>query len=210
METQPERLMPPAALRHARGWFWRWLGRGYLSLAGWKVEGEFPPEPKFVIIVAPHTSNWDFLLGIAIVFALELRVSWLGKHTIFKAPFRKFLAWLGGIPVDRRSSNGVVGGCVKAINAAPAMAIALSPEGTRRSGGQWKTGFYLIATKAGIPVVPVSFDFREHRVRFQPAFHPTGSLEEDLPALRKCFEGVHGLRTWKERRHPQGEAAGAR
>jgi 1-acyl-sn-glycerol-3-phosphate acyltransferase len=165
-----------------------------LRLSGWRVDGAFPAVPKYVIIVAPHTSNWDFTLGVALVFAVELRVSWLGKQAIFKAPFKKFLRWLGGIPVDRTASHGVVGECVRAFESAPALMLALAPEGTRKGVSHWKTGFYLIAAKAGVPIMPVGFDYREHVIRLMPLFHPTGNLEQDLSHLQSLFSHVHGLR----------------
>lgn len=179
------------------------MGRAYLWVSGWRIEGTFPADPKYVVIVAPHTSNWDFMLGVAVVFALELRVSWLGKHALFKAPFKAFLRWLGGIPVDRSASHGVVGECVKAFEAAPALMLALAPEGTRKGVSQWKTGFYLIAVKAGVPVMPVGFDYREHVVRLMPMFQPSGNLELDLPRIQALYHEVHGL---KER--PAEEAKG--
>lgn len=185
---------PHAALRHERGWALKALGRGYLNWAGWRIEGGFPEDLKAVIIVAPHTSNWDFILGLAVVFALELRSSWLGKHTIFMPPFRGLLQWLGGIPVDRRTSNGVVGTCVEAFDAVPARYLAIAPEGTRKGVSQWKTGFYLIAAGAGVPIIPVTFDYRLHEVRILPPFRPTGDLEQDLPVLRALFAGVTGLK----------------
>jgi 1-acyl-sn-glycerol-3-phosphate acyltransferase len=147
-----------------------------------------------VAIVAPHTSNWDFPLGVALMLATELRVSWLGKHTLFTGPFNRFLRHLGGIPVDRRSSNGVVGDCLRAFEAAPALLLALAPEGTRKGVSRWKSGFYQIASGAGVPILPVGFDFRDHVIRFMPLFQPSGSLERDLPAIQALFEQVHGLR----------------
>lgn len=173
---------------------WRALGQAYLRLAGWRIEGTFPTDPKYVVIVAPHTSNWDFMLGVAVVFALELRASWLGKHALFKAPFKGFLRWLGGIPVNRSASHGVVGECVRAFEATPALLLALAPEGTRKGVSQWKTGFYLIAVKAGVPIMPVGFDYREHVVRLMPLFKPSGNLEADLPLLQARFSDVHGHR----------------
>lgn len=156
------------------------------------MEGGLPDVPKCVLIVAPHTSNWDFTLGVAVVFALEMRASWLGKHTLFKAPFQGFLRWLGGIPVDRRASHGVVGDCVQALQDAPALLLALSPEGTRKGVSRWKTGFWHIASQAGVPIVPVSLDFREHVVRFMPPFRTSGDLEADLALLQGGFRGVVG------------------
>ena len=171
---------------------WRALGRAYLQLSGWRIEGTFPAEPKYVVIVAPHTSNWDFMLGVAVVFALELRASWLGKHALFKAPFKGFLRWLGGIPVNRSASHGVVGECVRAFDATPTLMLALAPEGTRKGVSQWKSGFYLIALKAGVPIMPVGFDYREHVVRLMPLFTPSGNLELDLPLIQAMFREVHG------------------
>jgi len=184
----------PAPYHQARGRFWRALGLAYLRLSGWRVEGAFPEDPKCVIIVAPHTSNWDFPLGLAVLFALELRASWLGKHTLFRAPFGPLLRRMGGIPVDRRASHGVVGECVRAFEAAPSLALALAPEGTRKGVSQWKTGFYQIAAQAGVPILPVGFDFRAHVVQLMPPFHPTGDLEADLPRIQALFREIHGLR----------------
>lgn len=187
-------LSPPPALRESRGWLWRAIGLAYLRLAGWRIEGAFPVEPGFVAIVAPHTSNWDFALGMAMVLGIELRVSWLGKHSIFKAPFRRLLQRMGGIPVDRRTSHGVVGACTEAFAVTPAMVLALAPEGTRKGASQWRSGFYQIATAAGVPILPVGFDYREHVIRLMPAFTPSGDLEQDLPRIRALFSQVHGLR----------------
>lgn len=184
----------PPAFRHARSWLGRAAGRAYLRLSGWRIEGTFPADPKYVVIVAPHTSNWDFMVGVAVVFALELRVSWLGKHALFKAPFKGFLRWMGGIPVNRSASHGVVGECVRAFEATPTLMLALAPEGTRKGVSQWKSGFYLIAVKAGVPIMPAGFDYREHVIRLMPLFMPSGSLEQDLPLIQALFSQVHGHR----------------
>lgn len=186
--------VPPACYRQGRGWGWRAAGRAYLRLSGWRIEGAFPEAPQCVAIVAPHTSNWDFLLGVAILFGLDLRISWLGKHALFRAPFRGLLRWMGGIPVDRRASHGVVGECVEAFQAVPALMLALSPEGTRKGASRWKTGFYQIAVQAGVPLFPVAFDFAAHVVRLMPVFHPSGDLEVDLPRIQALFQDVKGLR----------------
>ncbi len=189
-----EYQVAPAAFHQARGWLWRALGRAYLRLGGWRIEGVFPAEPKYVVIVAPHTSNWDFPLGLAVLFAHELRISWLAKHSMFLPPFRTLLRWLGGIPINRSASHGVVSECVRAFSTRPSLMLALAPEGTRRSGGRWKTGFYLIATKAGVPILPVGFDYGNRVVRLMPLFQPTGILENDLPLLQARFKDVQGRR----------------
>ncbi len=186
---------PPPALHQPRGWAWRAIGRIYLRAGGWRIEGTFPQASRFVTIVAPHTSNWDFPLGVAVVFATELRASWLGKHSLFETPLKGFFRWLGGIPVDRRASHGVVGDCVKAFEAAPALLLALAPEGTRKGVSQWKSGFYRIAVAASVPILPVAFDYRDHTIHLLPLFHPTGDLDEDLPAIQALFGSIQGLRT---------------
>lgn len=194
MPQPTEPPVVPAALHQSRGWLWRAIGRTYLRFSGWRIDGAFPTESKCVAIVAPHTSNWDFSLGVAVVFALELRVSWLGKHSLFKAPFKGFFQWLGGIPVDRSASHGVVGTCVKAFETTPALLLALSPEGTRKGVSRWKSGFYLIASGAGVPILPVAFDYRDHVIRLLPLFRPSGNLELDLPLIQAQFNHAHGLR----------------
>lgn len=193
--SQAKEYQPvPPAFHQPRGWAWRALGRRYLELAGWRIEGAFPADPKYVLIVAPHTSNWDFVVGVAVAFAVELRASWLGKHSLFRAPFGSFLRWLGGIPVDRSASHGVVGACVHAFESAPALMLALAPEGTRKGASQWKSGFYRIAVAARVPILPVGFDYREHVIRLMPLFHPSGDLDRDLPLIQALYEHVHGLR----------------
>ena len=172
----------------------RALGRSYLRLSGWRIEGAWPEVPKYVAVVAPHTSNWDFPLGLAVAFAVELRVSWLGKHTLFRPPFETCLKWLGGIPVNRGAAQGVVGDCVKAFEAAPALMLVVAPEGTRKGVSQWKSGFYRIAIQAGVPIMPIGFDYREHVVRLMPLFQPSGNLEQDLPLIQARFSQVHGRR----------------
>lgn len=194
MQQPTDYPVPPQALRQSRGWLWRAIGQAYLRLSGWRIEGTMPAESKFVAIVAPHTSNWDFSLGVAVLFTLELRVSWLGKHSLFKPPFQGFFRWLGGIPVDRRASHGVVGACVQAFEAAPALLLALSPEGTRKGVSRWKTGFYSIAAGARVPILPVAFDYRDHVVHLLPLFQPSGDLDRDLPLIQTQFSQAHGLR----------------
>ncbi|WP_243304874.1 1-acyl-sn-glycerol-3-phosphate acyltransferase [Geothrix oryzisoli] len=195
---------PPEALRQPRGWLWRALGRAYLRLGGWRIEGAFPEELKFVTIVAPHTSNWDFVVGVAVVFALELRVSWLGKHSLFQTPLKRFFLWLGGIPVNRQVRHGVVDTCVKAFEGVPARLLALAPEGTRKGVSQWRSGFYAISTTAKVPLFPVGFDFRDHVIRLMPVFRPDGNLDLDLPRIQALFKDIHGLRE-----RPRGAATSA-
>jgi 1-acyl-sn-glycerol-3-phosphate acyltransferase len=193
-QIQARHPLPPAALSQRRSRFLRGLGRAYLRLGGWRFEGAFPVEHKYVMIVAPHTSNWDFLVSVAALLALDVRVSWLGKRQLFSAPFEGLLRALGGIPVDRDAAHGVVDQCVQAFDAAPALMLALAPEGTRKGPSRWKSGFYRIAASAGVPIFPVGLDYREHVVRFMPVFRPTGDYDADIQRIQALFEGVRGLK----------------
>lgn len=173
----------------------RALGRWSLALLGWRVEGNLPNLPKAVIIVAPHTSNWDFVIGIATKFALGLRASWLGKHTLFRPPFGGLMRWLGGIPVDRSRPHDVVAQSVRRFGEVDRMMLGVSPEGTRKAVARWKTGFYYIAQGAGVPVVPVAFDWGRHALVVGPTLHPAGDdLAGDLKRLAAFFANARGRR----------------
>jgi 1-acyl-sn-glycerol-3-phosphate acyltransferase len=165
-----------------------------LRVWGWRFTGELPDCPKAVVIVAPHTSNWDFVLGIAGMFAVGVRVSWLGKHTIFRGPFGAVMRWLGGIAVDRRSSAGVVEQTVARFEASDRLILGMSPEGTRSRVDRWRTGFYYIASGAGVPIVPVSFCYQTRTIRFGEPILASGDREADFRALEEFFNRVTGRR----------------
>jgi 1-acyl-sn-glycerol-3-phosphate acyltransferase len=166
----------------------RAFGRLGLRLAGFHIEGEYPADLKsYVMIVAPHTSNWDFVVGLFAKFALGLRVRFLAKHSLFRFPLGVLLRWWGGLPIERRAAGGVVAGAVRAFRENESLAVVITPEGTRGKTDAWKSGFYRIAHEAGVPILPVAFDYRAHAVRFHPPFWPTGDYEKDLPLLQACF-----------------------
>jgi len=158
-----------------------------LLLTGWRFEGQLPNLRKFVIIVAPHTSNWDFVVGVMAMFALGLRGTFLGKDTLFKPPLGWFMRWLGGIPVDRASKNNVVEQTVSYVTTRDRILLALSPEGTRKRIEKWRTGFYWVAVGAGVPIVPVAFDFPRKRITIFPPQTMTGDVHTDLAHLRSFF-----------------------
>jgi 1-acyl-sn-glycerol-3-phosphate acyltransferase len=173
----------------------RALGRAALRTMGWTVEGEVPNLPKFVVAVAPHTSNWDFVVGIAAMFALDLRIGYLSKHTLFRWPFGVFMRWTGGIPVDRSSRHGVVGESVTAFSRMERRILAIAPEGTRSRVGQFRSGFLQIARGAGVPVVLVALDYGERVVRFGPTFEPGEDIEADRRRTEAFFAPVRGKRS---------------
>jgi len=169
-------------------------GRSYLRVRGWGFEGAIPDVSKAVVIVAPHTSNWDFFVGVAAMFALGLRVVFLGKHTLFTWPLGPVMRWLGGVPVNRWEARGVVDETVEMFAARDQMILGLAPEGTRGSVERWKTGFYYVALESGVPIVPVAFDYRRRVIRFGEGFDPTGDLEDDLLILENFYYGIEGRR----------------
>jgi 1-acyl-sn-glycerol-3-phosphate acyltransferase len=158
-----------------------------LACFGWKVEGANPPGPKYVMIVAPHTSNWDFWVALFAKFATGLRISWLGKHTIFLWPAGPILRWLGGEPIDRTAPGGVVEEVVARFRDRPQFGVALSPEGTRRPVAEWKTGFHRIALTAGVPIVPVTIDWSRRVLTLGDPVMPTTDLAADLLHFRRMF-----------------------
>ena len=168
----------------------RAVGRAVLKLAGWGFEGGLPDAPKFVIAVAPHTSNWDFVVGVFARQAVGLRAHFLGKHTLFRPPLGWLFRWLGGTPVRRDVRAGVVEQAAAAFTAHERFVLALAPEGTRRRVEAWRTGFYHIAREAGVPIALVAFDYGRRRIVAGPAVEPTGDAEADLRRIRAFFDGI--------------------
>jgi 1-acyl-sn-glycerol-3-phosphate acyltransferase len=178
--------LPPAVPRRGNALL-RALGTLGLWLLRWRVEGGFPDVPKMVIIVAPHTSNWDFFVGLFAALALDIDARWFGKHTIFRGPLAPILRSLGGIPVDRGTSQHVVAQWVAAFANRERMVVGMAPEGTRGKVDTWRTGFWYLASRANVPVVPAALDYGARVATIAPAYWPTGDLESDLVRLKACF-----------------------
>ena len=172
----------------------RALGRAVHALMGWRIEGEVPDLPKFVIAVAPHTSNWDFVVGAAAMFALDLRLRFIGKHTLFVGPFGALLRGMGGIPVDRRVAHGIVGETVAAFAREPTLVLAIAPEGTRKRVERFRSGFLHIARNAGVPVVLAALDYEARCVRLGPAITPGPDIEAERIRIEAMFAKERGKR----------------
>ncbi|NJD10220.1 MAG: glycerol acyltransferase [Gemmatimonadetes bacterium] len=170
----------------------RAIGRLALAVTRFRIAGELPAAPKFVLCVGPHTSNWDFVVLYAAELVVGLRTSWLGKHSLFRGPLGLVLRAMGGIAVDRRAAHGVVGQVVSRFAASPDLVVGLAPEGTRRKVDRWRSGFYHIAQQAGVPIVPVGLDWRRRTVKIGGVFRPTGDEAEDLRALYRFFASARG------------------
>jgi len=165
-----------------------------LRLWGFRLTGRYPYDvPKVILACAPHTSNWDFPLGVLLNSGYRLYANYVGKHTIFRWPFGIFFRWLGGIPVDRSKKGNFVAATVEAFQREPRMHLAMSPEGTRKKVDRFKTGFYHISRQAGVPICLVKFDFEHKEAFFDPQlFYPTGDEEKDLAYIWNYFKGVKG------------------
>lgn len=171
----------------------QFLARAIMWLVGWRVEGKLPDLPKFVLIGAPHTSNWDFILFLGLIFSLRANVRFMGKAELFRPPVGWFFRYCGGIPVDRKKSTGLVDQMVDAAKQADRFILTIAPEGTRHHVAEWKRGFYHIAKGAGIPIVMGVVDGRHKTVRVGQVFHPTDDIEADMKSIQGYFEGVVGI-----------------
>jgi 1-acyl-sn-glycerol-3-phosphate acyltransferase len=164
----------------------------FLRAAGWRFEGEIPSERRYVLIAAPHTSNWDLIYLLAFAWYCGVSVNWMGKHQIFAGPQGPLMKALGGIPVRRDRKNDLVSQMTKAFSERDSLVLTVPPEGTRAPAPYWKSGFYRIALAAGVPIIPSFLDYAERCGGFGPAFHPTGNVREDMDWLRAFYEGRKG------------------
>lgn len=165
----------------------RATSRGLLRLAGWRLEGEVPDLPKFVAIGAPHTTNWDFVLGMAAIWGWGLRVDWIGKHTLFRFPWGGALRWMGGHPVERDAGGGHTARLVALLATRKACIVALAPEGTRRMVTRWRTGFWHVAHGAHVPICACYIDYARKVIGLGRVFETTGDLEADLARIREFY-----------------------
>ena len=173
----------------------RLLAVSILKVVGWTSIGSKVSIPKYVLIGAPHTSNWDFPLMLMVVLELRLQLFWLGKHTLFPFPFSGFVKWLGGIPINRTKSHNVVYEIVDQFKNNDNFVVLVPPEGTRHKVSEWKTGFYHIANNAKVPILMGYVDAENKEAGFADFFYPTGDLENDMKEIRGFYAGKKGLNT---------------
>ncbi len=169
--------------------FLKFLAKVYFFFFRWKTKGKIPDVKKGIVLVAPHTSNWDFVHLLFFSFLLEVKVSWFGKHTIFKWPFNKLFRYFGGIPVDRSKHHSFVEKMVKEFEKRDKFILALSPEGTRSPVKKWRSGFYFIAKRLNLPVVLLGLDYKEKVISFLPPlyFDERVDKEKAVEMVKKKF-----------------------
>ena len=169
--------------------FVQWLGRTLHKASGGKVEGEIPNLKKFILVGAPHTSNWDFVHALILIWALDLKLNVLAKHTLFKIPILKnILSGIGGIPVDRNNPQLVVDEVSKLTEGDGGVIIGLTPEGTRKRVEKWKSGFLRIAEQTDSKIVLIGIDFDKKICSFSGFFEPTGDNEQDIKFIKNFYK----------------------
>lgn len=172
----------------------RYIMKLILRLLGWKLVGQLPDEKKYVVIFAPHTSNWDFVLMLMVRFCFKMKIAYLGKHTLFKPPFGWFFRMFGGIPVERNSANKVVDQVAEIIKQREEIQFALAPEGTRSYKPYWKSGFYHIALKAEVPILMTFLNSKTKEIGLGELLYPCGNQEQDLGKIRAFYKDKAGIR----------------
>lgn len=189
--------------------FTRWVGRCMLASRGWKIQGTFPNAPKLVLLGAPHTSNWDGYMAMAVMLALGLKVQVVVKASLLKWPVVGLFTWLGFIPIDREKASNIVNEMVQTFNERDELWLVMAPEGTRNNAEKIKSGFYRIACGAGVPILPVTCDYKNKVVVCGDLLHPSGDMESDLPVLmdqftsysQRCPERLSApMKAWKAKK----------
>jgi len=195
LNPTPKRPMRSSAIAHpgpTSNVFLYWLGRIWFWWFGWETEGEPPQVERAVIIAAPHTSNWDMPHMMAAAWVFRMKISWMGKHTLFKPPLGWLLRVLGGLSIDRRAPQGTVRAIADSFRPGEKLFLAVPPSGTRSKREMWKSGFYWIATEAEVPIAAGYLDFARRRACLGFVFEPTGEVSEDMDRIREFYAPVRG------------------
>lgn len=172
----------------------RRICRLLLRLCGWRLAGQFPDLPKAVLIAAPHSSWWDGVWGLLMKVAIGAEVHFMGKEELFRGPLGNLLRRLGGMPIDRAASLGVVDQMVAQFHQRERFWLGIAPEGTRRQVARWRSGFWHIADQAGVPIVPAYFNYADRTIGIGPPLVTSGDMAADIARLQAFyvpFKGKH-------------------
>ena len=184
----------PDHLRANRPRILRFIGRAAMKITGWKTVGHFPRDERVVLVVGPHTSNWDFVVAMSAVLSWDINIHWVGKHSIFKKGFRRVLRKMGGIPVNRADPNALKEEIVDITNKYKGFIIGLAPEGTRKKVERLKTGFLRIANDTNSKIMLAGIDFSNKTIELGEFFSPSGDVEQDLNNIKHYFSNFSGKR----------------
>lgn len=168
------------------------LARWILRITGWQLDGARPEYNRYVLIAAPHTSNWDFLLMLLFAAAFDIKVTWMAKHSLFFPPMGWILRAMGGMPIIRHKSRNVVDAMVDSFSTSAQLVLVVPTEGTRERTDYWKSGFYHIARQANVPIVPSFLDFGRKRGGFGPPLQLSGDVRTDMQYFRDFYQGMQG------------------
>lgn len=168
------------------------LARWILRITGWQLDGARPEYNRYVLIAAPHTSNWDFLLMLLFAAAFDIKVTWMAKHSLFFPPMGWILRAMGGMPIIRHKSRNVVDTMVDSFSTSAQLVLVVPTEGTRERTDYWKSGFYHIARQANVPIVPSFLDFGRKRGGFGPPLQLSGDVRTDMQYFRDFYQGMQG------------------
>ena len=182
----------PEHLRAYRPRLITWLGKTLIKISGWKTAGRLPKDQRMVLVAGPHTSNWDFVLAMSLILSLDVRIHWVGKHSIFKKGFRRLLKKMGGIPVNRINPEALKGEIYNITNKYKGFAIAIAPEGTRKKVDRLKSGFLRIANETNSKIMMVGVDFSNKTIVFGDFFNPSGDKDKDLRFIKDYFDNFTG------------------
>jgi 1-acyl-sn-glycerol-3-phosphate acyltransferase len=165
----------------------------FFRIMGWRIVGAMNPEiKKSVIIVVPHTSWHDFYIGLLVRGIIDLEMNYVAKKELFRFPFGYYFRWMGGTPLNRNSRKNTVDVIASIFEKRAIFRLAIAPEGTRKKVSDWKTGFYYIALKAEVTIIPVAFNWIKKEVVIYETFNPTGNVKIDFHSLKRNFKGVIG------------------
>lgn len=182
----------PEHLRANRPRVVRWLGKFLMKISGWKTIGQLPKDQRVVLIAGPHTSNWDFVLAMSLILSLDVRIHWVGKHSIFKKGFRRLFKKMGGIPVNRVNPQALKTEIYNITERYRGFIIAISPEGTRKKVERLKSGFLRIANETNSKIMMVGVDFSNKTIEFGDFFSPSGDMDKDLKFIKDYFGNFTG------------------
>jgi 1-acyl-sn-glycerol-3-phosphate acyltransferase len=181
----------------------RALSYSLLRLRGWRLPESHPESDKYVLIIAPHTSNWDFFLMVAVASGLRRQIRFMGKHQLFVGPLGVLLRWLGGMAVERSSHHNFVAQMAELFAKTDDMVLILAPEGTRSKVSKWKGGYYHIAASAGVPIIAAALDYATKKVSLSSACIPRGDLASDQAELQAFYLGITAKRPHLDSSHPK-------
>ncbi len=184
--------MPRSTIIGSRFNLTRIFSRIVLFFMGWRIRSVSLNQSKYVMIGVYHTSNWDFFIGYLVMTAIGLKLSWVGKHALFRKPYGWFLGWIGGIPVNRELTTNFVDQVVKKFNSVDQLIVAMAPEGTRKKAERWRTGFYYIAKGAQVPVIPGYLDYSKKVGGIGKPIHLTGDIEADFKKFQEFYSRITG------------------